>query len=547
MTIVWSRAERPSPSFARGIAKDAIWSIFECGDGRWIHVPYTSPDRAPLMSEALEDLGPDGVAAANLEHPGDPRLPNFGANRVAFLRHDSATWMKDLADADIPAGVVEPLGAILTDPQARLNGYVVDIDDAVFGPTKQAGTTEPPPRVRGRAPVLGEHDDEEFSRTIGQPRHDDAPTTATRWPLEGLRVVDFGHHIAGPIATMLLADLGADVIKVEPPGGETMRSFAGAQRGKRGLVLDLRDRGSAETLAALLGWADVVHHNTRGGAASRVGIDADAVLAANPRVVHCHVNSYGPDGPSSELPGYDAVFEASCGWEHEGAGPGNPPLWYRFGMLDHYCGTASLVATLLGLYERNRTGRGQRVSASLLGAGVLTAGETLLLADGSVADYPRLDADQTGVAPDDRLYRVADGWIAVAPGTPTSADDPYRAMCQSLGVGSIGAVEQALRHITTASAIRSFDLHGVWAVAVVTSPMDDFFDDPTNRASSLSVAYDSAEYGRLEQVGRLWDFGSLGCRIERAAPAVGQHTDELLDELGVHHHDLPLTTDRSTR
>ena len=143
---------------------------------------------------------------------------------------------------------------------------------------------------------------------------------------------------------MMLADLGADVVKVEPPGGEGMRwvewSFFGCQRGKRGVALDLKAPAAAPRSTRWCRWADIVHHNLRMPAARRLGVDDESVRAVNPDIVYCHTSSYGPRGPRADWPGYDQLFQASCGWEVAGAGEGNPPMWHRFGFMDHLCAMA---------------------------------------------------------------------------------------------------------------------------------------------------------------------------------------------------------------
>jgi crotonobetainyl-CoA:carnitine CoA-transferase CaiB-like acyl-CoA transferase len=138
---------------------------------------------------------------------------------------------------------------------------------------------------------------------------------------------------------MLMADLGADVIKVEATTGDPMRwadwPFAGCQRGKRTVALDLKSAASRPALEALVMWADVVHHNLRMPAARRLGLDSASLRSINPDLVFCHTSSYGPIGPRADWPGYDQLFQASCGWERAGAGAGNPPMWHRFGFMDH--------------------------------------------------------------------------------------------------------------------------------------------------------------------------------------------------------------------
>ncbi len=153
-------------------------------------------------------------------------------------------------------------------------------------------------------------------------------------------------------------------MKVEATSGDQMRHvqrvFAACQRGKRGVALDLKSPAARPALEALVGWADVVHHNLRMPAARRLGIDYDTVRSIDPEVVYCHTSSYGPEGPRADWPGYDQLFQACAGWEVLGGGEGNHPMWFRFGFMDHLCAMGSTVATLLAVYHRDRTGHGQQ-------------------------------------------------------------------------------------------------------------------------------------------------------------------------------------------
>src|SRR5690606_22775806 len=199
-----------------------------------------------------------------------------------------------------------------------------------------------------------------------------------------------------------MADLGADVIKVEPPKGETMRplaegAFIGCQRNKRGLALELKQPAAAEIVRRLVGQADIVHHNMRMPAALKLGLDYATLNAIRPDLVYCHVSTYGPEGVRKDWPGMDQMAQAMTGWEKAGAGEGNPPHWHRFGFMDHLAAMASLFATLLALYRRDLTGEGQAVAASLLGAGVLSAGE-VIEAEGVLTPLETLHGEQTGVS-----------------------------------------------------------------------------------------------------------------------------------------------------
>ena len=161
----WARAETPGPMFAFGLPKELRPSLFRCGDGVWVHLMRCADTDSPLMRQGLTSLGADGVARANAAGAGPtmPGFPNFGANQAVFVTRPSADWVDDFWAHDIPAQVAAPFGAILADGQARLNGYVIRVEDPERGTLIQAGTpfaTEPPSRVTGPAPGLGQHTDE---------------------------------------------------------------------------------------------------------------------------------------------------------------------------------------------------------------------------------------------------------------------------------------------------------------------------------------------------------------------------------------------------
>ena len=534
----WARADHPGEMFAFGLPKDLQPSLFECADGVWIHLMRNADVDSPLMAQALADLGPEGVAKANATFTAisTPGYPNHGANQVAFRTRPSQEWLEDFWSHDIPAQPAAPYGAILADPQVRANDYVVEVDDPERGRIVQAATpfsTEPPSRVSGPAPILGQHTDEVRSAPWGPAPARPSGSLPSRTPLGGLRVLDLGNFLAGPLGPMLLADLGAEVVKVEATTGDQMRRvervFAACQRGKKGLALDLKSPAARQALEGLVRWADVVHHNVRMPAAHRLGLDYESLRAINPDIVYCHTSSYGPRGDRADWPGYDQLFQAAAGWEVLGGGEGNHPMWFRFGFMDHLCAMGSVVATLLAVLERDRTGRGQRVTGSLLGGAVLTNSETFLGAGGLAASVPPVNHEQTGLSPGYRLYRLADGWIALCARDETElaracavagADDPLR-------------LEEALAGRRCGDTLSALDEAGVPCEPVRLDQGDAFLDDPLNRTLGLVASYDNADWGELEQVGAFWDLGNLELALDRAPPALGEHTVEVLREVGL--------------
>ena len=254
-------------------------------------------------------------------------------------------------------------------------------------------------------------------------------------PLTGVVVLDFGQYLAGPFGPMVLADLGAEVIKVEPVRGDSMRMagmpFVGCQRGKLDFAVDVKALEGLEAVMRLAEIADVVHHNMTKGTAARLGIDYESLKARNPDLVHCNTYAYGAEGPLSEFGGLDPLYQAACGLEFE-AGPvagGNPPLYLRFGMTDTANAMVSAVGVLAALYHQRRTGEGQDLWTSLLN-GAAVFGSDVFLVEGQPGPVrPGLDSNQLGVSPCCRLYQTQEGWVQVA----AFASGQWAQLCRLVG------------------------------------------------------------------------------------------------------------------
>lgn len=530
MSMHWSRAERPTPVFAKGLSKDTPIPLHRCADGAWVHVHY-SPDKAPWMAEALAAMGPEAAAAENAKYPPSHVAPNFGANKAIMATRPAGDWVRHFWEHDVAAQVAAPFGAIYASAQARANGYVVEIEDRAQGRVRQPGPsylTQPPPRLRGPLASLEASTPSWASAAPVRAQ----PVGTPLPPLAGMKVLDLGAYLAGPFATMLLADLGAEVIKVEPPAGDAMRRleriFAGTQRGKLGVALKLGEAGAQEALEKLVRWADVVHHNIRLPAARKLGIDHAALSRINPALVYCHISSYGPEGEQKDWPGFDQLMQAACGWEVECGGQGNPPMWLRFGVGDYLAALSSVFAVLLAHYRRLETGEGQMVASSLLGATLLTAAEAVMLPDGAITPVAQLDAGQTGLSPDHRLYRCSDGWLALA-----ACDAHEQDALARLAGKTAGEREAWFAAQPREQALAALRGAAVPAEPVLESQGAAFLDDPACAAAGLHARYRHAVYGELEQVGAFWDFGDLPLKLDRAPPALGEHSAQVWEGLGL--------------
>jgi crotonobetainyl-CoA:carnitine CoA-transferase CaiB-like acyl-CoA transferase len=536
MTMHWNRAQTPTPAFAKGLDKHIPIPLHQCADGRWLHVHY-SPDKSPWMAAALSEFGQTEVTRLNALWPPSHVAPNFGANKAVIATRSAQDWVEHFWQHDVAAQIAAPFGEIYFDEQARLNGYVVEVDDVQLGKTLQPGPAwqvQPPAQVGGSAPRAGEGNAELTAADAVIPLQPRSSNPAPLPPLQGLKVLDLGAYLAGPFACMLLADLGAEVIKVEAPKGDAMRRleriFSGTQRGKLGVALQLGDLQTEPVVEALARWADVVHHNMRLPAARKLKVDYESLKALNPQLVYCHVSAYGPTGPRADWPGFDQLMQASCGWEMEQGGEGQAPMWLRFGVGDFFAGLSSLYALLLGLYERNRSGVGQMVSSSLLGATLLSMSEAVVLEDGSLTPIEHMDAQQTGLSDAHRLYQCSDAWLVVAALQPDEVQRFQALVGDQPDTWFAGLARQA--------ALAALAAAQVPAQAVLEAQMDAFLDSPEHAAAGLHAHYPHAVYGDLQQIGAFWDFGNLPLALQRPPPALGQHTRQVLQALGFTHNDL---------
>jgi len=374
-------------------------------------------------------------------------------------------------------------------------------------------------------------------------------------PLDGVRVVDFGQYLAGPFGPMLLADLGADVIKVEPTRGDGMRNvvgpFLGCQRGKRDIAIDLKQPEGLRIALELVATADIVHHNMTLGTADRLGVGYQHCKAVRPDVLYCNTFMYGPVGPLARLGGLDPLGQAACGleWEQGPVAAGNPPQWHRYGQGDIASAMPSVLAVLLALFHRNRTGEGQSMWTSILHGSMLYTADSWLAADGTPSPRPALDQEQLGLGPLYRLYETRDGWLQLA----AVREEHWPALCgvlrrQDLAAdprfGTAAGRAEHRAELTAALTEAFLADHALnWRRALDAAgvpsevSMDAWdgetmlFDDDLVRLG-LVAEYEHPLLGRVRQFGNLITFSDTTSLPGRPAPMLGQHTREILAELG---------------
>ena len=465
MTQIWTRAERPTPELERmwGDRAPGPTPNFEAGDGKWFH-PMPMAIQLACDHVGHELGGPEGFASMY----GDAAVKRerHAALQELYRQAPMQEWV-DLMQAHMePAQPVLRFEEGLRHFQVEHNRAAVDVEHPGVGNVRQVGEVVHLSEHRMRppvAPVAAGHDTDAVTAFADAQRDQPAvaqgngtrrrEVPAKRGPLAGTRVLDFPLALAGPFATMILADLGADVIGVHNlawgPGSPVDITYAAGHRGKRSIAIDMKHPEGRAVAQDLVRHADVVHNNMRTGVADRLGFGPADVHALNPRAISSHLTAYGSSGPLGPWPGVDQMGQALSGLEYElgGTHEGGDPNWYRYGMCDAASGMLAVIGIVEALLDRERTGRGQDVESCILDAGVLLSSDGF---DGpeSLARRPSADARQTGLGPRYRLYETAHDWLAVV--APTDAD--WAALCGVIGVAADAPVADVERAFLTAKA-----------------------------------------------------------------------------------------------
>lgn len=369
-------------------------------------------------------------------------------------------------------------------------------------------------------------------------------------PLKGIRVLDFGTFVAGTYNAVLMGDLGADVIKVEPLTGDPARQlglmvagesrvFVGWNRNKRGLALNLRAPGAQQIIHDLIPGTDVVTGNFRPEIVTKLGLDYETLSAINPGLIYCASSGFGTKGPLSQRPAFDAVLQTMGGVAQANAALAGKVTLAAPVMVDMHTAMLGLSAILAALYHRERTGEGQKVETSLL-QGVMSMG--------AAAFCRPLEAEEEGGgggAPYG-LYDTKEGIIFVA----ALIDKHWRILCESLGDPALASdprfltnpdritnrpemqekLEPKFLEKTAAEWEEILAEHGVPCAVACSS--DEFFDHPQVEAMGMNPVIQHSSIGPIRVYGVPFDFEKTPGGIQRSSPRLGEHNEEILGELG---------------
>jgi formyl-CoA transferase len=370
-------------------------------------------------------------------------------------------------------------------------------------------------------------------------------------PLSGITVLDLSGYVAGPYGCALLGDLGAAVIKIEPPEGDNLRNFPstlaqasraflGVNRNKHGIGLDLKNPAGLGVLRRMVEVADVLVHNLRPSVPARLGIDYDRMKALNPRLIYCALSGYGETGPLKDRAGYDQVLQTMTGIAVEQGKPGDPEIVYG-SAVDFYAASLLAFAVSAALFERNRTGEGQYVGASLLRSALTMQAARLVWADAEGRDVARdlRSGGVTGLHPTKQgsLYISANTqhfWAALCEltGLPELAGDPRFDTVRKRAEQAGEIVPRIRVALQAHTALEWEELFGERVPCAAARAVEDMFDHPQVASEGILASFEHARLGRYRGMAHPIRFGVGSAPAPFSAPELGQHSREILAWLG---------------
>lgn len=541
------------------------YRTYRCGDGQWLFLA--------AFSNAFIERGLTAAGAGWIFEdpriggkPGNLRLPEnmtWVARELekVFATRPRDEWLDLLEAADCPAAPVNEPGMWLDHDQVKALGLrletVSETGQEIVMPGPLIDFSLTPASVRGpaasswpgitRLPPLWPEAGPPERREAGGP-----PSPAPREPeppLSGLRVLDLGTIIAGPYVGSLLADLGADVIKIErPPFGDEFRvahggrggsSFEVYNRDQRSAMLDLSPGDGRVLFDRLAGSADVVVDNYRAGVAGRLGITHDQLAAVNPAVVTVSISAFGDTGPLARRPGFDPVIQAMSGIMRAQGGPdqADSPAFLTVPINDVLAAGLAALGACAALLARTRLGQGQHVEVTLSAASCLLQ-SGFLPQPGAGGPYPAGGRDFAGPGPLDRLYQTADGWVrlAASPGQlPALTGAGLAPAHGQVGPGDealAAAIAALLAGLPAAEVVARAHAAGIAAVRA-RQPRELTADAQLIRHGLLTVIErDDSGVTRVGP-GRWLEMPGLPARRPRSAPGAGEHTETIRREAGL--------------
>lgn len=382
--------------------------------------------------------------------------------------------------------------------------------------------------------------------------------SAPTGPLKGMRVIELAHIMAGPVCGLMLADMGADVIKVEKPNGDDSRRFVPPEingeaaaymmmnRNKRGIALDLKDPDAVDILRKLLSEADVVIENYRKGTMERFGLAYEDLAKINPRLIYCEISGFGRTGPYAERGGFDLIAQGMSGlMSITGEGPGRPPVKVAAPISDINAGIMGAMGVCAAYSNMLKTGLGQKVDTSLFEAAIVQTYWQSAIAFATSERPEPLGSAHPLNAPY-QSFQTSDGWINVGAANQSNwirfldviaapeLDDDPRFASNAARISNLPVLVEILNGYLAQETTETW-LDRMEKAELPAGPVNDILQmhaDPQARAREMIVEVDHPKAGKVETIGHPVKFSRTPARINHAAPLLGQHTREVLAEIG---------------
>ncbi len=376
-------------------------------------------------------------------------------------------------------------------------------------------------------------------------------------PLQGLRVADFTQVIAGPVCSMLLADMGADVIKIEPLSGDFWRrtvsgsAFLNFNRNKRGIAIDLKSPQGYEAVLRLLRQADVLIENFTPGTMGKLNLGYETISPLNPKIVYCSISGFGQEGPYRDRPGYDPVAQAMSGIMINTGEPDRPPVRVLPTMVDYLAGNHTAYAIALALMDREKTGKGKRFDVALLDVAIMQMGQFVTLYTMTGELPVRMGSGYLAAAPY-QAFETQDGYILIA----VTTDEMWQNLCQALKLDHLfknprystldgrrkSRPELASEVSKVTKQYGSRELESILVTAKVPCGrlmnIDEIIQDPHVQFRRIMEDIEDPEKGKVKIIKTPIHISGQAPEIRRRAPLLGEHTREILQELGYSQEEI---------
>jgi len=536
----------PIPCYRLFEASDGRYLFIACGNTTFWNKFALAIERPDLVADPRFEGAPWGVPKENWQ-----TLKDLLEAIIRMRPRDE--WLAILREADVPCAPVMKRDEFMGHPQTRALEMRRELADPTLGRTIQSGIPvnllATPGEIIGPAPAVSRDGVAEalswLDREPARPAASSTKPATSRGPLTGVLVLDFCSYIAGSYGPMILAQMGADVIKVESLEGDAFRHFGfgflGWNEGKRGLSLDFTKPEGREIIRGLAQRADIVVENLRPRRMARYGFDYATLSASNPRLIYMSVNAFGNRGPEHDQPGFDPLLQARSGVMAAQGGPHGHPVYLTCAICDYGAAMLSAYGCVLALNARARTGHGQMCETSLLQAAMAFQAGEFMFYDGR-PEMENGSAEYRGASALTRAYECSDGkWLFIAMKTP-DAWDALRALTEIAGLPAFddaarapaegplaAALTQYFHRHDRAAAISTLRTAGVPAAPV--HRFGDLFEEPQVIANDLLIELQHSQWGKVSQTGILAKFAATPGVVDRAGPQLGEHSAEVLENI----------------